>query len=253
MPHKQRTNRSIVIEQGLRLRIVLGKPPVGVDFGLQEGKGHDYKTVQKRRSKGKDLSFDCTVIVKDNGDDGLPYFLGPLTQGPATGRFLYIDIGKIAGQRDSCWERRIKVLLSGITWDMIQEVSADSKLVLEAHFPGTAKDGGPSCGTIRPLDGWKLVREPEEGSGTDIGRTSAADAAVLVGELHLRQGDYTKAIAAFTRAIENGPTADAYQGRAKAYRGLAEIDELKAREHATEAKPPIRKPAQSQIKLRSGR
>jgi hypothetical protein len=132
-----------------------------VDFGLQEGKGHDYKTVQKRRSKGKDLSFDCAVIVKDNSD----------------------------GQRDSCWERRIKVPLSGITCDMIQEVSADSKLVLEAHFPGTAKDGGPSCGTIRPLDGWKLVREPEEGSGTDIGRTSAADAAVLVGELHLRQGD----------------------------------------------------------------
>jgi len=82
----------------------------------------------------------------------------------------------------------------------------------------------------------------QEESGTDISRASAADAAVLVGELHLRQGEYAKAIAAFTRAIENGQTADAYQGRAKAYRGLVEIDELKAREHATEAKPPMRKP-----------
>jgi tetratricopeptide (TPR) repeat protein len=74
--------------------------------------------------------------------------------------------------------------------------------------------------------------QPVDDPQTDISRTSAADAAVLVGELHLRQGEYAKAIEAFTRAIENGPTADAYQGRAKAYRGLAEMDDQKAREHA---------------------
>src|SRR5580704_16941021 len=114
------------MEVELRLRIVLNAPPSGVDFGLQDGKGSDYQTIHKQRSKGKDLSFDCKVTVKDNRDDGLPSFLGPLTQGPATGRFTYIDIGKSAGQPDSCWERRIKVPLSGITWDMIQQVSADS-------------------------------------------------------------------------------------------------------------------------------
>src|SRR5262249_47511599 len=145
------------MELELRLRIVLNAPPAGVDFGLQHGKGSGYQTIQKQRSKGNDLHFDCPVTVKDNRDDGLPNFLGPLTQGPASGRFIYIDIGRLTGQRDCEWERRLKVPLSGITWDMIQEVSADSKLVLEAHFPGTAKDGGPSCGTIRPLDGWKLV------------------------------------------------------------------------------------------------
>jgi hypothetical protein len=73
----------------------------------------------------------------------------------------------------------------------------------------------------------------QEVSGTDISRASAADAAVLVGELHLRQGEYAKAIAAFTRALENGQTADAYQGRATAYRSLAELDEQKAREQAS--------------------
>ncbi len=139
----------------LRLRIVLNAPPSGVDFGLQEGKGHSYETIQKQTSKGQDLTFDCAVTVKDNRDDGLPNFPGSLTQGPPAGRFIYIDIGKLAGQKDGAWERRIKVPLTGITWDMIQKVSADSSLVLEAHLPGTAKDGGPSCATVRPLKGWE--------------------------------------------------------------------------------------------------
>ena len=72
------------METELRLRIILVAPPSGVDFGLQDGKGSDYQSIQKQQSKGDDLSFDCTVAVKDNRDDGLPNFLGPLTQGPAT-------------------------------------------------------------------------------------------------------------------------------------------------------------------------
>ena len=146
------------METELLLRIVLVAPPAGVDFGLQNGKGRDYRTIQKQRSKGADLSFDCTVTVKKNRDDGLPNFLGPLTQGPVTGRFIYIDIGKVAGQSDSWWERRIKVPLGGITWDMTEKVSADPKLILEAQLPGTAKDGGPSCATVRPVEGWTSCR-----------------------------------------------------------------------------------------------
>ena len=45
--------------------------------------------------------------------------------------------------------------LLGITWGMIQQVFADSTLVLEAHLPGTGKDGGPSCATVHPIQGWK--------------------------------------------------------------------------------------------------
>jgi hypothetical protein len=129
-----------------------------VDFGLQQGKGSGYQTIQKQRSKGNDLRFDCTVTVKDNRGDGLPNFLGPLTQGPATGRLIYIDIGRLAGQKDCKWERKIKVPLSGITWDLIRQALADPKLVLEAHLPGTGKDGGPTCAAIHPLEGWKCRR-----------------------------------------------------------------------------------------------
>src|SRR2546423_1069942 len=99
------------MEATVHLRIVLASPPPGVDFGLQSGKGSKYETIQKRRSKGNDLSFDCTVTVKENREDGLPNFSGPLVQGPPNGRFIYIDVGKLAGQADSCWERRINVPL----------------------------------------------------------------------------------------------------------------------------------------------
>jgi hypothetical protein len=87
------------METELQLRIVLVKPPADVDFGLQEGKGHDYKTIQAQRSKGGDLTFDCTVTVRDNRSDGLPNFLGPLTQGPPTDRFIYFDIGRLPGRK----------------------------------------------------------------------------------------------------------------------------------------------------------
>ncbi|MBL8816480.1 MAG: hypothetical protein JNL58_10655 [Planctomyces sp.] len=143
-------------ESEVRLRIVLIAPPSGVDFGVQEGKGNDYTTIHKQRSTGANLTFEFTVKVKDNRDDGLPNFLGPLTHGPTTGRFIYINIGTSARQSDSCWDRRMKIPLSGITWAMIEKAS--TKLVLEARLPGTGKDGGPSCATVKPIEGWKVCK-----------------------------------------------------------------------------------------------
>ncbi len=61
-------------------------------------------------------------------------------------------------------------------------------------------------------------------SGPDPLEESAADMGCLVGEMHLAQGEYEKAIEAFTRAIETTPSADLHEGRARAYRGLAEQD-----------------------------
>ena len=105
MPRRRQPKPELLPELELRLQIILEVPPAGVDFGLQEGKGHDYKTAQKQRSKGKDLTFNCTVKMMDNREDGLPNFLGPMTQGPPTDRFLYIDIGQFAGQKDCQGER----------------------------------------------------------------------------------------------------------------------------------------------------
>ena len=167
------------MELELRLRIVLNAPSAGVDFSLQQSKGSGYQTIQKQRSKGNDLRFDCPVTVKDNRDDGLPNFLGPLTQRPATGRFIYIDIGRLAGQKDSEWERRLKVPLSGITRELIQPVVADPKLILEVHVAGTAKGGAElrnrssSSGMEMPLINMRAVRATRiEWAHTDRRRRS---------------------------------------------------------------------------------
>ncbi|MFN9988425.1 MAG: DUF5990 family protein, partial [Pirellula sp.] len=48
------------------LRIVLVAPPPGVDFGIQEGKGNDYKTISIQRSKSGNLVLECTINVRGN-------------------------------------------------------------------------------------------------------------------------------------------------------------------------------------------
>ena len=58
----------------------------------------------------------------------------------------------------------------------------------------------------------------EEAGKDCIPSSTAADVGCLIGELHLSKGEYHKAIEAFTRAIENQPTADVYEGRAIAVR-----------------------------------
>jgi len=121
------------------LRIVLEQPTAGVDFGLQKGHGSGYEVVAKQRSTGGDLEFEFTVTAK-TGNDNLPNFTGPFVQGAVGDRFVYINIGTYAGQTNTPWSRRLKIPLSGITWDMLR-----SARVLVAHIPGTGKDGGPSC------------------------------------------------------------------------------------------------------------
>jgi hypothetical protein len=152
MPKEQKSE--IVVP----LRIVIVDPPPGVDFGIQEGKGNDYRTISVQRSKAGSLVLECTIAVKGGRTDGPPNFGGPISQGPPAGRFVYVDIGRSAGQLDSAWQRRMKIPLEGITWDMIDSVVETSKRVLQATIPGTGKDGGPSCATLKPIDGWKIVK-----------------------------------------------------------------------------------------------
>jgi len=128
-----------------------------VDFGLKKGHGSDSEDVAKQRSKGDDLEFEFTVTAKI-GKDHLPNFTGPFVQGPAGERFVYINIGTYAGQTNTPWSRRLKIPLSGITWDMLR-----SGKVLVAHIPGTGKDGGPSCAyewrkRVSPSWQWELAR-----------------------------------------------------------------------------------------------
>ena len=140
--------------RSLSLRITLVKPPHGVPLCLQEGKDD---LVPPSAASGEQISFDFSVNIANDGTAGPPNFRGPAVQGPPTGRFIYINAGTYAGQAESCWSRRAKVPLAAITWELIEEALSKSGAVLEARIAGTARDGGPSCATVRLLnDGWKV-------------------------------------------------------------------------------------------------
>jgi hypothetical protein len=136
----------------LTLRIVIEQPPTGVDFALQKGSGSAYEPVQKQRSAGNDLVFEFQPAVKAGVSDSMAVPGGPFIQGPPRQRFVYVDIGTCAGQFDSCWSRRLKIPLAGIPAKVIRTGG-----VLEARVPGTGRDGGPSCATVKEFDGWKSV------------------------------------------------------------------------------------------------
>lgn len=140
------------MERELNLRIILDRPPAGVLYALQKGSGSNYETVQNVTSQTADLHFEFSVRVRQ-GKDGGANFLGPFVQGPTHARFVYLDIGTCAGQTNTRWSRRLKIPLTGITWELIAQAS---KASLETRVAGTGKNGEPNCGTVKPFAGWKL-------------------------------------------------------------------------------------------------
>jgi hypothetical protein len=74
----------------------------------------------------------------------------------------------------------------------------------------------------------------------EMPEAAASDVGCLIGELHLSKGDYRRAVEAFGRSLEVTPTPDAYEGRARAYRALAELDERRALELRRRAATPAK-------------
>jgi hypothetical protein len=143
------------MESEITLQIILIKPTPGVIFGLQKGSGSKYETVQKQIPVSNDLAFACTIKVKgDRSKAEAPRFSGGFVQGPADNRFVYIDIGTCAGQIGTVWSRRLKIPLTGITWKDIDSLSGNA--MLQTLVPGTGRDGGPNCATVKPFEGWHI-------------------------------------------------------------------------------------------------
>ena len=141
------------------IRLVLVDPPPQVDFGIQRGRGARFEPVFVQQRKRRDVSFDFSLGVVTNRKDGLPNFQGPFVQGPPQKRFVYIDVGTYAGQKDTQWSRRMIVPLGGITWALINKVLSNSGQRLSVRIPGTGKDGGPNCATVQLLGGWQVVKD----------------------------------------------------------------------------------------------
>jgi hypothetical protein len=140
----------------LTLRIIVESPPPDVDFALQQGSGSAYDTVQKQRSRGKDLVFEFTPAIRAGVSDAMASLSGPFVQGPPRQRFVYINIGTYAGEAGSEWGGKMKIPLEGITAKMIAAGG-----ILEARVPGTGRNGGPAYATVKDFDGWKPVSGPK--------------------------------------------------------------------------------------------
>src|SRR5437870_1862056 len=144
------------------IRVIVDDPPGSVAFQLQRGKQELVPAVHATPSE---IIFEFVVRI-GRRPTGEPNFLGPFVHGPPAGRFMYINSGTLAGQANSCWTRRAKVPLTGITWDLIER-ARDGNAVLESHVAGTGRDGGPACASVplRP-PGWRVVRSPRGGRST---------------------------------------------------------------------------------------
>jgi hypothetical protein len=137
------------------LRIAVVRPPPGVAWAVQSGRNG---LIQPSEHTDTLIAFDVAVRVGASRTGVGPTLLGDITQGPPTERFVYVNSGKRAGQADSCWDRRAKVRLSGITQPMLQSLEGHLGAWLEARIAGTAADGGPACATVPLLEGgWRIV------------------------------------------------------------------------------------------------
>ena len=142
----------------LPLRIVLRRPPPGVKFALQKGKANaagEADLTPPTHVTSDSMVFDFPVRV-DVSKSEAPRFLGEFVQGPVTGRFVYMNSGRRAGEAGTPWDRRAKISLAGIGADLIR-AARETAGTLEIEIEGTGTDGGPVCASVKRSSGWRLV------------------------------------------------------------------------------------------------
>ena len=142
-------------ERLLPLRVTVRRPPAGVQLCLQRGASELVFPVIP--DGAEDVSFDFSVRAKDVGEDAPPRLLGEFVQGPTNARFVYVCVGTSAGQTGSCWTRRAKVPLAGITRPLIDAVLARPGARLAGGYDGTGRDGSPTCASVKLVAGWQVT------------------------------------------------------------------------------------------------
>lgn len=132
------------------LRLSIMHPPAGVRWAVQLGRD---ELLAPRQITDDQLVFEIPLTLGPNLR-GVVQLRGAAVQGPPAARFVYVNSGKRAGETRSCWDRRAKVSLTGI--DIAAFHNVVGEVVLVGAVPGTARDGGPSSGTVALIDAaWK--------------------------------------------------------------------------------------------------
>jgi hypothetical protein len=126
----------------IALRIIIEHPVIGVLHSLQ---GEDDRPLDPKCSReGEPLVFDFPIRVGPG-----PKFFGDQVrrEGPVR-RFVYVRIGKMAGDAFSPWSRRMKIDIHDIDSDLLDRAARGG--VIEMRISGTAADGTPACATVPP-------------------------------------------------------------------------------------------------------
>jgi hypothetical protein len=124
----------------IRMRLVIENPVAGVVHSLQS---KENQPVDAKASKaGAALTFDFPIRITAG-----PKFYGEQvrSEGPER-RFVYIAIGQQAGDKASCWNRRMKIDIHDIPQALLDKAAKGK--VLEGSVEGTGKDGSPACATV---------------------------------------------------------------------------------------------------------
>ena len=132
----------------ITLRLTIADPVAGVAYSLQDKAN---MPVEPRIAGDGPISFDVPITLSDDGR-----LTGTFVrrEGPSR-RFVYIAIGTSAGQHASEWSRRAKIDVHDIPADLM--VQTREGRLLEVVLPGRARDGGPACATVRPIQAWRVV------------------------------------------------------------------------------------------------
>lgn len=137
----------------LPLCIVVEEPVRGLALALQRGQAGKATLLPPARNSLAAVAFELEVTVDGSLSDGRPRLLGPFVQGPPDARFVYLAVGKRAGQVESPWDGRVKVPLGALGWDRIEELSPKGRLI--ARIAGQSSKGGPALASVRLLlPGW---------------------------------------------------------------------------------------------------
>jgi hypothetical protein len=137
--------------RSIPLRLTLVEPPAGVAFSLLDGDNHP---VDAKIAAGPELHFDFEIELA--GPPAQGRFLGAHVRNQSGRRFVYFGVGTWAGQADSCWSRRGKVMLDSLGAALDGERSGTAHR-LETRVLGRGRDGSPACATVPLLEPWCRV------------------------------------------------------------------------------------------------
>ena len=193
------------------LEVVLAEGPVGEDF-LEQNPDVS-RTIQIRGDQTLEALHEAILAAFDRADDQLfTFYLGagrkadgkPLVPAETLGS-LNLRVGRRLRYHfdlEDDWTHDVKVTAVG------DPVAGES-------YPKVIRRVGLSPPQYPEKAGGEAGRETAEAGLPG----AAADVSLLIGEMHLKNGEYARAVEAFTRSIEADPkAADEYEGRARAYR-----------------------------------